>query len=118
LRHLVALFFFSIAGQAFADERPLTGAEISHLLTGATVITPRANGHEIRQEFHANGSTLYEDVELSWGRWDVRGDKYCSQWPPQQGWVCYDMASWYHDDARWVVWVGESGTRYEGRIAP
>jgi hypothetical protein len=38
------------------------------------------------QDFFADGRTLYGE---SAGRWDVRGDRYCSVWPPSDGWTCY-----------------------------
>ena len=43
------------------------------------------------QTFSATGKTLYNAGRDSWGTWDVRGDQYCSQWPPQGAWDCYDM---------------------------
>jgi hypothetical protein len=38
------------------------------------------------QDFFADGRTLYGD---SSGRWEVRGDRYCSVWPPSDRWTCY-----------------------------
>ncbi len=43
------------------------------------------------QEFRASGRTLYNAGADSWGRWAARGDQYCSQWPPSDAWVCYDV---------------------------
>jgi hypothetical protein len=40
------------------------------------------------QDFFADGRTLYGE---SWGRWEVRGDRYCSQWPPSDRWTCYGV---------------------------
>ncbi len=40
------------------------------------------------QDFFADGRTLYGD---SYGRWEVRGDLYCSQWPPSERWECYQV---------------------------
>lgn len=40
------------------------------------------------QDFLADGRTLYND---QWGRWEVRGDRYCSVWPPSDRWSCYDV---------------------------
>ena len=40
----------------------------------------------------ASGRTLYNTGRDSWGYWQVRGDQYCSMWPPSDLWACYDMA--------------------------
>ena len=39
----------------------------------------------------ASGRTLYHAGRDSWGYWIVRGDLYCSQWPPSDRWDCYGM---------------------------
>ena len=57
-----------------AEERPLSGAGIARLLTGAAVI-----GEGTRQKFYEIGRTLYNDGRDSWGYWRVEGDRYCSQ---------------------------------------
>ena len=44
------------------------------------------------QDFRASGRTLYNAGQDSWGTWTVRGDQYCSQWPPSDLWACYDVA--------------------------
>ena len=98
-------------------EQAMTGDEIRAALQEATVITPREGRPDIRQVFYPSGRTLYNDGRDSWGYWDVRGDAYCSQWPPSPAWVCYRMLTWQMDERQWVVWIGESGTRYEAYIA-
>jgi hypothetical protein len=40
------------------------------------------------QDFFADGRTLYGE---SWGRWEVRGDRYCSLWPPSDRWACHEV---------------------------
>jgi len=94
-----------------AGDRALSGAEISQLLTGAEVV-----GENNRQKFFDSGRTLYSDGRDSWGYWRVEGDRYCSQWPPQQGWVCYDMRTWEADGRIWVAWIGDSGARFDGYL--
>lgn len=76
----------SVAGaQGFAS---MDGPEISTALTDrALVYTDGAT-----QTFGASGSTMYNAGRPSWGHWAVRGDQYCSQWPPSDGWACYDMS--------------------------
>ncbi|MEM9850720.1 MAG: hypothetical protein AAF761_01850 [Pseudomonadota bacterium] len=44
-----------------------------------------------RQWFYASGRTLYDAGRPSWGYWRPQGDQYCSQWPPNAGWACYDL---------------------------
>ncbi|MEM9715360.1 MAG: hypothetical protein AAF826_02475 [Pseudomonadota bacterium] len=44
------------------------------------------------QEFYLSGRTLYNAGRDSWGAWRVEGDRYCSQWPPNSSWACYDMS--------------------------
>jgi hypothetical protein len=79
------LVWVALAGTAGAEEwRPLTGAEIGPALTARVV--QYEDG--ARQDFMADGRTLYGD---SWGKWRVEGDKYCSQWPPSDGWACYGV---------------------------
>ena len=95
----------------------MTGADIRGMLSGATVLTPRPDHQPIRQVFYESGRTLYDDGRDSWGYWEVRGDAYCSQWPPSAGWVCYRMWRWQRGGKQWVVWIGDSGTRYEGYVA-
>jgi hypothetical protein len=59
------------------------------------------------QDFKADGQTLYGD---SSGRWEVRGDRYCSQWPPSDRWDCHGVERRGLDirftDARGTVVVG------------
>ena len=85
---LVMLASTPIAG---ADERPLTGAEIKDALSGNTVAGVQ-DGQAWKQYFDPNGRTTYvSGGRASPGRWSVRGDKYCSQWPPSERWDCYAM---------------------------
>ena len=44
------------------------------------------------QTFYASGKTLYnQGGRPSWGCWRVQGDQYCSQWPPNDLWACFDV---------------------------
>jgi hypothetical protein len=54
----------------------------------ATALTARVLGYPdgTLQDFFKDGRTLYGE---SWGRWEVRDDRYCSQWPPSDRWDCY-----------------------------
>lgn len=65
---------------------PMVGAQIEAALNDQTLDYKAA-----WQVFHASGRTLYNAGHDSWGSWRVEGDKYCSEWPPNAGWDCYDM---------------------------
>ncbi len=74
-------------GILLADEWvPLDGAGITAALTDREVHYQSAS-----QRFYASGRTLYNAGQDSWGYWAVRGNQYCSQWPPADGWDCYDV---------------------------
>jgi hypothetical protein len=73
-------------GVACADDwQTLNGPQITAALTARVV--QYAGDH--RQNFMADGRTLYDD---SWGYWRVEGDRYCSQWPPSDHWTCYAVS--------------------------
>jgi hypothetical protein len=96
-----------LPGVALADDwKTLTGPEITEALT-ARVVTYAG---DYRQDFLADGTTLYDD---SRGVWWVEGDKYCSQWPPSDRWDCYDVALNGLD----VRFTGKDGSVTEGRYA-
>jgi hypothetical protein len=96
-----------LPGVALADDwKTLTGPEITEALT-ARVVT-YAGDH--RQDFMADGTTLYDD---SRGAWRVEGDQYCSQWPPSDRWDCY----WVSLNGLEVYFIAKDGTITEGRYA-
>lgn len=65
----------------------MSGAQIRDALTGRVLAYP-----DTTQDFLASGRTLYiHKGRESWGYWRVQGDQYCSQWPPNDLWACYDM---------------------------
>lgn len=78
-----------IANQATAEEwKTLSGPEIKKSLT-SRVLQYQDNA---QQDFFADGRTLYQTRDSSWGKWRVDYDQYCSIWPPADGWACYDVA--------------------------
>lgn len=81
-----AIAFALLAGPAWADWIALTGPQIQQALEGR-----RLHYDNAWQDFRASGRTLYNAGRDSWGYWAVRGDQYCSQWPPGERWDCYDM---------------------------
>ena len=97
-----------LAGPAMAqDWTVLDDAGITAALTGARVTYDGS-----WQDFYASGRTLYNAGRDSWGYWEARGGRYCSQWPPADGWACYDV-----ERADTLVrFTGDSGDITEGRI--
>lgn len=84
-----ALCLLMLDGGAEAqDWRAMGGEEIRAVLAGTRLVYKDG----ITQEFRASGQTIYNAGRESVGRWTVRGDRYCSQWPPADGWICCDMA--------------------------
>jgi len=83
----IALVLVVLAGPLAAEGWvPLSGAEIVAALEGRKLQYDSA-----WQDFRVSGRTLYNAGEDSWGYWSVRGDQYCSSWPPSDLWACYDM---------------------------
>ncbi|CAD0185226.1 hypothetical protein RUESEDTHA_02112 [Ruegeria sp. THAF57] len=83
-----ALILLLWPGILAAEEfRALTGDEILEALTGHKL----GYGKGIWQTFDASGVTNYFSGGPSAGRWAVRGDQYCSVWPPSELWACYDV---------------------------
>ena len=92
-------------GLALAEGwEPLDGPAIRDALTA------RVLGYEdgTLQDFFADGVTLYGE---SRGRWEVRGDRYCSVWPPSDRWVCSAIDRNGLD----IRFTDESGTTTIGR---
>ncbi len=66
------------------------------------------------QVFYASGRTLYDEGRESWGYWRVEGDRYCSQWPPADGWACYTVARRTLDGS--IKFIGDSGAEAVGKV--
>jgi hypothetical protein len=95
----------AFAGHGHADERKLGGKEIVALLSDTTLV---ADG-DVSQLFQAGGVTLYSvKGSQSQGFWRVDGDKYCSQWPPNEHWSCYNVSQ----NGNTVTFISASGTPY------
>ncbi len=106
-RVLAALLL--LAGSAHAEDwRAMSGDEITEALTDRALIYPNAT-----QRFFSSGRTRYNAGQDSWGYWAVRGDQYCSQWPPADGWDCYDMAT----NGAALRFIGFDGSTTDGVYA-
>jgi hypothetical protein len=85
----------------------LSGAGISALLTDATLYGTD-NGQPSEQIFQKSGATFYSIPNgQSQGSWKIDGNKYCSAWPPNPMWVCYDVIN----DGAAVTFVSSSGKK-------
>ena len=101
-------------GMAHADAQ-LDGAAITALLTGHTVEYDDGSA----QVFKAGGDTVFDTSKdaggrSSTGRWQVKGDRYCSVWPPSDVWACYDV----RQGADSVAFVADDGSATLGRLVP
>jgi hypothetical protein len=93
---------------AYAQERALTGAEITTTLSDQTLVGANP-ADKIEQIFQKSGLTLYTtNGAQSLGTWKVEANKYCSVWPPSQFWACYTVVL----EDRTITFVSASGTRY------
>jgi hypothetical protein len=114
MKTLVAtvLVLGAMLSPAWAVPKNLTGEEIAELLPKII-----ASGEQTRQTFSAAGATTYTDRGRdTYGSWRVQGDKYCSQWPPADGWACYGVE--YDADAATLVWIDGGGDRTVNSVTP
>ena len=81
-----------LADPVLADRQKLDGPQIVSALEGRTVSGVH-NGQAWDQDFRKGGITVYRAAgdAPSEGRWRVKSDRFCSQWPPSRAWVCYDI---------------------------
>lgn len=102
-----------LSGPAFAQDHKLNGAEIKTVLADHTLQGTREDGNTWQQIFQKSGVTFYSvGTAQSQGAWEVRGDQYCSQWPPNESWACYDMTR----DADLISFISASGQRSSGKL--
>ena len=114
MRASLLIVFLLTATAAFAEERKLTGDEISALLAEKTVVGTDAKGKQWKQVFQKGGLTIYSQGDAnSNGFWRVKGDQYCSQWPPNDSWACYDMTG----EGDHATFVSSTGTTQPIRVA-
>jgi hypothetical protein len=97
---------------ATATETLLKGPDIQ-LLLADVVVYGELNGQLIDQIFQKSGVTFYSSGGgQSQGSWNVTGDQYCSVWPPNPTWACFDIAR----DGNNVTFIAKSGKRFEMRL--
>lgn len=111
----LSMLVFPVA--ALASEASLRGEEIRETLNGNTVVGVK-DGQKWRQTFNSNGNTVYHagSAQPSAGRWRVDGDRYCSTWPPQSRWTCYDMTGSLNTTPKTVTFIGGGGDLWPAEV--
>jgi hypothetical protein len=101
-----------------AQARPGNDYGASHAGCRRRSAGAHVDGSNWSQNFEAGGATVYTgaDGKQSSGRWDVRGDEYCSQWPPSDVWACYAMAADTTADGITIIWINADGSRESARL--
>lgn len=95
-------------GLAMAEDwQVLDGPAIEDVLADARLKYAFAAQH-----FDANGQTLYTADRPSWGSWAVRGERYCSVWPPSDFWACYDVSV----NGDMVRFIADDGSFTDGTL--
>ena len=113
MKFVFALMGFVFCTSAWADEVKLSGAEIMAALSDHTFGGMREDGKSWEQVFQKSGVTFYTiGGAQSQGVWAVRGDQYCSQWPPNESWTCYEMAK----NADTYSFISASGQKSSGHF--
>ncbi len=118
MRHLYAVFLSAnfIASPAFAGEK-MVGAAVEALLNDSTAWYLPLGSRSARQYFNKNGDTPYIDAsgQKTFGRWMMRGDQYCSAWPPSDHYTCYDVEKGVSPNGTPTITFvsGGNGPRYE-----
>jgi hypothetical protein len=103
-----ALALTIVSGAADAEETTLTEAEIKQLLTDHVL-----KGDNWEQIFQKSGATFYATGGAqSQGFWEVRGNQYCSNWPPGPAWACYDITR----DGDTYTFVSKDGQRTPSKV--
>ncbi|MEM6477939.1 MAG: hypothetical protein AAF841_07645 [Pseudomonadota bacterium] len=109
MRRIALIVLVALAEISWAE--PFTALGEDEIEAALNDVTLTYEGGEV-QTFYASGRTLYDNGRPSWGYWAARGDRYCSQWPPADGWACYRMDR-AGDTLRFI---GERGDISAGKI--
>lgn len=110
LRAILVGLIFS-AGPVWAEDwQPLKAAQITATLERH--ILRHKDGSV--QQFNFGGLTKYLRGWPNEGHWRVTEDSYCSLWPPQTQWSCYDVAA--SADGRRVRFTDAAGQVTEAAI--
>ena len=100
-----------MTGPGWAGDARLDAAEITAALTGKSVVYDDGTG----RVFKVDGQTVFDNGRPSLGQWAVRGDQYCSVWPPSDRGACLDVMTRAGGAVGFVV---GDGSVTAGHIAP
>ena len=116
MRKIIGLLLLIQTLPAAAEERPLSGAEIRAALSDKTVEGVDDRNTIYTQIFQKGGLTIYTigPQASSNGFWEVRGDRYCSIWPPNESWSCYSVTG----EGGHATFISATGTTYPVKILP
>ena len=90
---------------ANAAETKLNSAEMQTILSDKILYAKN-----IEQIFQKSGVTFYSSGgNQSQGSWKIDTNQFCSQWPPNQFWACYDMTQ----DGNKITFISKIGNRTE-----
>ena len=110
MRSAVMMIAALLAGPSRAEGwRDLTGVAIQGALQQHQVLWDDGSA----QVFISGGVTYFIHGWLNEGRWRASEDGYCSQWPPNMDWVCYDVQA---GSGGRVRFLGPEGRVWEGQI--
>ena len=117
MRFLGLFAFFVLSLTSVKAGEKLKSAQIEAVLNDSTAWYIPLGPTSARQYFHKNGETPYVDAGggKTYGEWTVRGDQYCSIWPPSDHWSCFDLEESALPDGRptFTFVSGGGGKRYE-----
>ena len=116
MRRFALLVSLSVACSPAICGEAVIGADIEAMLNDTTVWYLPLGLSSARQFFDHNGDTPYIDVggSKTSGRWLVRGDQYCSQWPPSDQYRCYGVEKTTATDGMSTITFVSGSSRYEG----
>jgi hypothetical protein len=110
MKAFVCLIMLAMGSPVFAEDwRALDGAGVAKALT-SRVLQYKDNA---QQDFFADGRTLYQTRDSSWGKWRVDNDRYCSIWPPADGWACFSVS--ISDDGLRIQFTDSDGSNTDGK---
>ncbi|MGB0844751.1 MAG: hypothetical protein ACPGVN_08430 [Alphaproteobacteria bacterium] len=116
LKHISLLFILSLTTTGLsAQQEPwlkLNHDQIQRVMVDTEVAYKGES--RVTQTFHGDGTTTYISGRPSLGKWQVRGNKYCSVWPPSESWSCFEI---FQDQSKsWIRFVGERNDVWDGEI--
>jgi hypothetical protein len=108
LKALIAALVLALPISANADEALVKSPDLEKLFSDKSLYGTAAKA-AVEQIFQKSGVTFYlENGTSSQGTWKIENNKYCSQWPPNPSWSCYDVMR----DGDSVTFISSSGTRF------